>query len=476
MRRMFIRAFDRKYLYVSVMILIIYAYFCGSELAVAKESNLNLGEYMLLTLTEQYYLIYGWFFFLIFDVTVRIKREGYLEKIRYLRIKKYYQTEVFYRVVYFSAMGLMHILIPLCIGITKLPLCGRYSETVLAGVYDGRVDVLIKLNDVFLNPVFAFICVWAYFTFGSIIISLILFYVYQLFNKPVFVCVEIIAICSTVTGFLNMGNNYFENIFFLNKYYIFHHAFEDGLFLTILRIPVLLGVMYLLRHFAIKKHGKNNDEISYISALFNINVLYAFIILVFLFVLGIVRSVRNNESLLWEWTKGFSYKSFSLTEMLYYVAFEFLILFLVNMMWEKEKKDRNVLAMYRVGSSYLWNKLLHAGDRKFIFWSIGLYYLVSLAVLVLCFFAGQQPDTEILEYYGVGSEWFFYIQIVTVIAKGVEIYILFVADKIFYKLTNNTICSYCLLICLFLLGFVFKEWWYFGKGSAYQLLELIGGK
>ena len=116
---------------------------------------------------------------------------------------------------------------------------------------------------------------------------------------------------------------------------------------------------------------------------------------------------------------------------------------------------------------------------KFLFQSgivyIGSIVVVSLICLILL--GGQNSGWlgEIAAYYEITNEE---VLISFVLALGIrmlEIGFLYSVDRCIYMMTNHAIVSYLAVFALYIPGILFPkiELWIPGKGSAYQMLEVL---
>lgn len=67
-------------------------------------------------------------------------------------------------------------------------------------------------------------------------------------------------------------------------------------------------------------------------------------------------SIARNEQYVWNLLRGFSYLSFDPVELLFYIAPVVFLLFLINMEWENEVKNRNLYSLIRYSKREKWEK------------------------------------------------------------------------------------------------------------------------
>lgn len=201
------------------------------------------------------------------------------------------------------------------------------------------------------------------------------------------------------------------------------------------------------------------------------------------FFIGFVPYAKEEGSfgeVLFALLKGFSYRTFYLTEFLYYSCFFLFPIFLIHAFWEQERANKNAIAMFRMGSKEKWERAIYKEGfvcvTKFYIW-----YIVDLMAVLgisLCFCKGNHEVylKEIFEFYGVSDTPIFEIVICSILRKGMELVLLYEISLFFYRCTKQTVVSFIGTMLMYLLGFS-EKWNIFGigKSSVYQLLEDMQG-
>ena len=466
--------FTRNSRIAVVILLCVYAYMCSMHVVDAINTGINLFEYLLVCITDHNYLIYALLFYLVIDSAIRIKTVLETAKIRYGTLHNYYCSLIIERTISIITLVVVHLLIPFVMGVAKLEFNVSYSITSIGDGINSNYEVIYALANLIPNSAFATFCVAAYLCFGISFISDVFALSYEIWNKKGFVVSVAFILLNTFTGFMTDLDEGIFKLLFANDYFIFHHGLiYNRLWCFAIYVIIMLIVVFALYKTAIKNNSNHvRKNSSYIRKLLSSPWL---IISFYTVYFGLVLTISiGNGAFSWQLLKGFSYRGFYLIELLFYIAPIVFSLFLINMEWENELRNKNILALIRYGKRYKWEREKSKCEICFI--AVNVLIVGTVSVLSIVFSASGLDDTieELTQFYCVNFEQFIFRSILSVIFRSIEWFFFYVFDRYIFKLTNNTVASYLVSLSLIMIGFLMPTFNPIGKGSLYQLLELDG--
>ncbi|MGN0485383.1 MAG: hypothetical protein ACI4HI_17735 [Lachnospiraceae bacterium] len=467
---------------ICLSLLVVYTFLCGEDLNYAVSVKMSVFEYVLYVLTDHYYMVYAWLFFLVFFSAHQVKEKRLIERLRFHTLKEFYRLERFVKIIQiFSIIGL-HVLLPLIIGLSKLQFHNAFRAAMPGDIFDSNLEVLTAYSEYFKTPISAIVCVILYWVIGSVFISEFIYYCSEIWQKKGMLISILFVIISTMAGFMTQINDPIKEVFFLNHYYILHHVLLNiGVVPMVVNLFVMFLGIILFEKIAISKNcNKKIGAKETVRILFTVRPAICLLFFGSLVLLGI--TAAGADAAAWGLVKGFSYKEFQLTEFLYYIAPEVFVLFFVNMTWENESNSRNELVMFRVGSRIKWNKIMERSCLKFLTKS-WVTYLGMIGIVLWCckfVFCTQERKWlwEVTEYYGLSEGNIWNCMLIALFVRILELYFLYSIDRFVFVLTANAIASYLVTFVLYVPGMIYRgiDISLFGKGCAYQILELFAEK
>lgn len=466
---------------VCVALLLVYTFLCGSNLNYAISMDMSVSEYILYALTDHYYMIYAWLFFLIFFSVRCIREKSLIERMRFHTLREFYFLERLTKTIQIAGVIVIHSIIPFAISFTKLKCNNEFTIVLSEQMRNPNLYILTAYAKCFKTPLHAIFCVLAYWTVGSIFISEVIYYCSEIWKKKgMLICITFVLI-SIMTGFMtDMDDRIFEFLF-LNNYFILHHVLLNiGMISVAGNLLIMLTGIRILEKAAIfkccNKFTKTNSAFHF---LFAVRPTVYLLFFIFLALLGIMSGETDPYSVTWGMVKGFSYKEFQLTEFLYYIAPALFILFFVNAAWEKEANSRSELAMFRIGNRRKWNQIIETSCMNFITKNCIAYAGIILLVSLVCIIVFDTKSgtwlLELIKHYKTAGDQVLYSMLIALLMHILELYLLNCIDRTIYMLTNNAIVSYITTFSFYIPGIIFGKMYIFpfGKGSAYQVLELF---
>lgn len=475
---------NQSYGKICIVILLVYAFMCGSDLGYAINRSMSIFEYVLYTITDHYYMIYGWLFFLVFFSVRQVKEKSFIERIRYGTWKRFYTEHCITNVILLASMIWMHAVIPFVIGLMKLPFRNEFVASASQGMQDSNMGVVMAYGEHVKTPLSAIACVLVYWTLGSVFISQLIYHCNEIWAKKGMIVSIIFVLISTMTGFMTDADEHFFAFLFFNHYYILHHVWINiGTIPMVVNICMMVFGIWGLEKIAVFKNSnisKKRNSITQILFTASPIVYWLFFgILIFLGIIGMTGGETDAYAVIFGLVKGFSDQSFQFMEFLYYITPVMFILFFINAAWEKEAKCHHELAMFRFGNQKKWHQMVEKSCMKFLFQSGIVYigWIVVVSSICLILLGGQNSGWlgEIATYYEIKNEE---VLISFVFALGIrmlEIGFLYSVDRCIYMMTNHALVSYLAVFALYIPGILFPkiELWIPGKGSAYQMMEVL---
>ena len=468
--------FPRNNRIAAIILLCVYAYMCGTHLVEAAGAGLNLSEYLLCCITDHYYLMYALLFYLIIDSAIRIKSVLETAKIRYRSLVRYYGSVILTRLISLFILTVLHLLIPLAAGISRLAPDTCYSLVSSEGQFYSNFEVIYALAGIIPNSVLAIVMVTAYLYAGISFICIAAALIFEIFGRKGFAICTAVILINTFTGFVTgLDEGVFKYLFF-NDYFIFHHGLIGGNPWSLPAYGLVMAiVIYVLFKSAVRHNSNRSGERrKYTRNLYSHPAITGAFYLVYIG-LAFTMSLNGSEAFTWQLLKGFSYLQFNVVELLFYIAPIMFSLFFVNMEWENEIKERNLFALIRYGKRGKWEKEKSVSELRFVAINVLIVVAVSfISATVLT----NDPDNTLLElsaFYDLNTGRVIAFGVLSVLFRGMEWFLFYAIDKILFKLTNSTIASYLITIAFIFIGFVLPAVNPIGKGSLYQLLE-IGAK
>lgn len=465
-----------------LIIFIVFAWVCGDELALANSLDMSLFEYLLFAIGNHYYLIYFLLMSYIFFQFDIIKKETNCITIRMKSIKRKYLCQLISVFVQTSIYIVLHIILALVIGATKLKIVNEFQTKVVDGYYNDTLSLIYGYNEYFPNPLLALIAVVIYLIIGLTVIGMLIYAVREIWGSKITLICSGLLILDIMLGF-KLSIRGLAEIFFVNNYFILHHAlFNNGWLYT--GINILIGVIALMSAYVVLKRKKANKVLTYnyVGNMFTNIYLISGLFIVIYVGLNLLSVKLGNEQLSFtdgiiSNLAGYSISNFNLMEFVRHILFYAVPLFLIGSFLEKEKHMYNNQVAIRYKTRKQWKNLLYSNISKFIFRYI-FFFILILGILrildVLMKNANQNYLNEFILYTGINEKKLVQIVILSVVLKLLEL--------VYYKnlmimindISENSIFSYVFTLLGFSLPFITTGWLVsYGKSSLFFLAESI---
>jgi hypothetical protein len=131
-----------------------------------------------------------------------------------------------------------------------------------------------------------------------------------------------------------------------------------------------------------------------------------------------------------------------------------------------------------VGSRKRWKELLEKRSLTYASISLSLHIVIAL-----CLYAGtiidlvsegriqQIEDTAV--YYDIAEEKIYISIVICLCLRFIEWMLLYAINKTIYSISHSCITAYILTMAAYIPGFLFGAYYPLGKGSLYQVLEIL---
>lgn len=236
------------YLAVSLVL----AYYAGAAIPFAKAMGMSLTEYILYLMTDHYYLVYAWFFFLLYWIMHAVPKMSQQEWIRYGSYRMKCNVDNLTVGIQLALMILGNFLLVLFIGLAGLGMSGGFRAAALFADATDQMQVLAGYAEIFSDPVIAIICVLLYWDLGCCFLYIMLYYGHQLGGRKVMIGEMVVCVISTIAGFMTDVDESILNVFFFNNDYILHHALLlVGPGIVCMNIAVMVIVCIGIRRIAL---------------------------------------------------------------------------------------------------------------------------------------------------------------------------------------------------------------------------------
>lgn len=212
-------------LWCYIAVSLVLAYYAGSAVPYARAMGMSLTEYVLYVLTDHYYLVYAWFFFLLYWTVHVVQKNSQQELLRYGSYRMKYNVDNLIAVFQLSLMILGNLALVAFIGLAGMGVSGGFQAVrLLPEDVPGNLMVLAGYSQIFPGPVLSLICVLFYWDAGCLFLYMMLYYGNQIGGRKVIVVEILLFIFSTIVGFVTNLDESCLNLLFYNNYFILHHA------------------------------------------------------------------------------------------------------------------------------------------------------------------------------------------------------------------------------------------------------------
>ena len=236
-----------KKIFFSVLI---FCFISGSNLKVTHHYNISVWDFTLLSITDQYYLMFCALPVLIWFIFASFPQHSYLEITRH----KYFYSYFFKEFLQIAIFNLVPVLCSIIIGmISKLPITSSFSKEFMKNSTSG--SILQVLNEHFHSSVIVIVCTTVYSVIGFVFLSVILQYVLYLFSRKTSLLLTIAGYMVAVFAVQKNVDESFPYVF-INNYLIITQILSKGSVWICLLI--ILAVLVIITFCLQKRLGCKN--------------------------------------------------------------------------------------------------------------------------------------------------------------------------------------------------------------------------
>lgn len=216
----------------------IYAFACGVNLAYASQVGMNACEFVLYMITDHYYLIYAWLFYLVFITAKQATSKRLIERIRYNTTIEYYLYCFAVALIRLAFVITTHILISMAVACMRLRFSNNFGVSAAASMNVPDLEVLDAYAGQFNNPFLAIGAAGVWWLIGSTFFCVILLLSYELWNNKGFIACTCMLLVFVMIGFITELDEGPMGFLLFNNCYILHHALANKCILAVLMYEI----------------------------------------------------------------------------------------------------------------------------------------------------------------------------------------------------------------------------------------------
>lgn len=369
---------------------IVFAFVCDANRLQASYLNLKLFDYVLLALTDHYYVLYCLLPVMLVVISRYLINISDIERLRYQSDKQLMRVEVLAFLAWFALYILLHAVIAIVMGIRTLP-ANLFATTVASAGTDETLLLLSNytaLSPISLVSILAAL-VYYCFGFGTIISLLSIVRHRRGINDTIVAAVAMMVL--TFVGF-STGLTFKFPYIFPNNYIILHHSLiVNGLIPFMIMLFIGAGVISYGLGFRLSITYKATvlDELAITRRMKLYTALFILAVLTLEITQMLYEGSFNPRDLFFRLLLGSSQRFSSFFSWLKLSLFYLLPLFFIGMSLSKITQMKELPIFIRYGSfpKLNWEIL----SRYFGFY---LRYLGVLIVLMTAlFFLGDSEST-----------------------------------------------------------------------------------
>lgn len=445
------------------IVVVIFSILIGYKLQQAKYEDISYFEFILYSLTDHYYILYFMIISYVFLIFGIINDDEEIVIIRSGKYIKYFTSQVISFLYISTLFVLMHVLIVLIIG-WGLPFENVF-RTKENHFYE--FEVLSAYMKYFKEPFSAALLSVIYMILGLAFISMLIKLISHFFH-------ERFAIFSIGVAYFLMLislRTHIDNeipFLFLNNYLVLHHSFgaldRYQYLLPMVELLITIFVFWIIKtnwnsKVNFKKIFKfNSTKKWYLLSIFslkNVIVMSSLIIVKLISILIKYRSLTINDLIVFQFY-GHGTGYFSIIDFLSMIVYNGVPLYLLCILLEREHVDRSYFVLIRTQNKKKWFRDIMSTS----FFTIFIYVFLSIIIaLSLGFLLGLKiNDYKYINDIFTGNELnnlnSFYLYMMVLISKVLELFFSFLMIFLFYSYTHNTTLSFLINQSLYIFCFM----------------------
>lgn len=452
-RKVSLEIFSLKFL----GILCIFNFIASSTLKEAKILEINCWEYMILLLTDHYYILYFFFItYIFFQLKIMFVKYDLIliRSTKFINVfVKYFLSNIIFILIYILA----HSLIAFILGWLFLPRKNTFSSILFTNNKFSEIMDALQYN--FASPLQALLAILGFMAIGLIFISLLLNYSSIILNKKITIYIILILYIGTILALKTQLDNTIPYLF-LNNYFILHHALAKKLVLKILFIIILVSFLLLYSLYNLKrihlKKQKTTFTFWYLREVLTIKKLIITILIVgsIIFLSAIfLKDFTLTDLLLYNaWGYGTGY--FQNIEFLQFFLLNSIPIYIIGIFCANESLKNSYLII-RMKNPKNW---IYNSQKAYLIFFI-LYILIQLLFCIIFgLLLGKNTNGYLyiqpfLEYYYFNIKNIFFLLIIVSTLRIFELMVIQIIFMILLSITKNPTISFIIYMSFYLLLF-----------------------
>lgn len=355
-----------------------------------SDITLNYWEFVLLAMTDHYYILYFFILSFLFFIFSTIRNEDALVWIRAKNYIRYFIAQCFSFFVASLIFIIVHLIIALSTGM------GLQGVNDFITIFpDGNTSGLLleALSQHFQTPIHAVIIVGLFMIMGMTFFA-ILISAFNVFYSPrIVILLVAVLYFLMLLGMRSDMDTKFPYIF-LNNYLLLHHSisvFGDNYYITIITEFVLILLILILvkkywykslsffsQLFILKKSFISLWLLSKLISKKNMYIIVALLLLMFGSILIRYKNLTYPDLLFLQFY-GHGTGYFNVQDFLRLIIFNGTPIYLFSLFLEKENTDRSSLVTIRMGNKNVWfNSMMKTALMFCCFYVLATFVISTL--------------------------------------------------------------------------------------------------
>ena len=214
---------DKTFYMKITLSMVVLSYICGKNLSILENENINVVEFITLTLFDKYYFTYGIMSIFLFILISNIGLNNEIYFIRKIKFINYFIHRNIANLITSICFIFLHIVITFIIGITRFKI---FTEHINLSI----VELIILTF---------------YAMLGMFFITVLIEFVNYFLSKNITIVFILLAYLSIWLGIRGLCN---EKIYFLylNNYILFEYGIKNLMSLLIIEIVMVTFIFYFI--------------------------------------------------------------------------------------------------------------------------------------------------------------------------------------------------------------------------------------
>lgn len=453
------------------LIIPVFLIFTNTQLVYSSNNGLNLFEFLINVISNQYYIIYFLMPYVIIKILNLIKEENYCALIRSRSRLIAYLAQVFScMIITFLLIG-AHIIIALLFG-SKMSISLEWSKDIF------RSDLMTNFAIIFNNPIIAFWGTIVFLVSGLTLLASTIIFFKSLLSPQGFTMFIILIYVLSIIGMASDLDSFFPFLF-VNNFILLNNAmniYGNNFFVfLILNLIYLLLSVYLIKISAISNryYLDLNMCLWYFKKWFTKKSLFYFIVL-FIF-MNIANILNHKEATLFDLVlylfNGHGYGYFSMIDFLWMFVYNGFVTYILCIYIQNELDNQSIHVVIRTKNKKVWtNSMLLVGGLYILYYiCLSITVTISIGAMKYAIFDNTHSVINPIE--------FSILILKLTSSKFLELYFVYIVIWTIVKFSRSVSISFFTIFAFYLLC-VMENMKYlpFGISSLYRSEMVLGPK